>query len=44
VTLRRLSRQLPDALPSVSHVLLSTLFGLDEAMRVAAGQPVSSES
>jgi AcrR family transcriptional regulator len=42
--LERRLHELPDALPSVSHVLLSTLFGLDEAMRVGAGQPVSSES
>jgi hypothetical protein len=34
--LERRLHELPDALPSVSHVLLSTLFGLDEAMRVGA--------
>jgi AcrR family transcriptional regulator len=32
--LERRLHELPDALPSVSHVLLSTLFGVDEAMRV----------
>lgn len=32
--LERRLHELPDALPSISHVLLSTLFGLDEAMRV----------
>jgi AcrR family transcriptional regulator len=42
--LERRLHELPDALPSVSHVLLSTLFGVGEAMRVGAGQPVSSES
>jgi AcrR family transcriptional regulator len=42
--LERRLHELPDALPSVSHVLLSTLFGVEQAMRVASGQPVSSES
>ena len=42
--LERRLHELPDALPSVSHVLLSTLFGVEEAIRVGSGQPVSSES
>lgn len=42
--LERRLHELPDALPSVSHVLLSTLFGVEEAMRVGAGQPVAGES
>jgi hypothetical protein len=34
--LRGCLHELPDALPAISYVCVSTFFGIDEAMRVSA--------